>query len=243
MKYIFIVFASLLLPFITIAQQNALRVSYIEEFGSNDSGGFTNWKTDLTILDSKSSLYRIDIKSANQKRIDASDFGEAKGFTPSNSSYNSYYKKNNNIFYKWYITGKKFYIKDQPNFEWKILPETKDILGYTCQKAVTTFRGRNYEAYFAIIDGATGGPWKFNGLPGVILEIESIDGEFKILSYGINTITLNNTVVNPYEDENFITWEKYKDLYNQKYIETENTFKDGQQVMNMKKMQRERLVD
>ena len=233
----------LFLPTIVIGQQNTLQISYIEEFGSNDSGGFTNWKTDLTILNSKYSLYRIDIKSANQKRIDATDFGENMGFIPSNSTYNYYYKDNNDIFYKWYITGKKFYIKDQPNFEWKILPETKDILGYACQKAITTFRGRNYEAYFAIIDGATGGPWKFNGLPGVILEIESTDGEFKILSYGINTIKLDNPVVNPYISENFISWEKYKDLYNRKYIETENTFKDGQQVMSMKKMQRERLVD
>ena len=101
----------------------------------------------------------------------------------------------------------------------------------------------NSNENFAIIDGATGGPWKFNGLPGVILEIESTDGEFKILSYGINTIKLDNPVVNPYISEKFISWEKYKDLYNRKYIETENTFKDGQQVMSMKKMQRERLVD
>ena len=94
MKYLFIIYTFLFLPTIVIGQQNTLQISYIEEFGSNDSGGFTNWKTDLTILNSKYSLYRIDIKSANQKRIDATDFGENMGFIPSNSTYNYYYKDN-----------------------------------------------------------------------------------------------------------------------------------------------------
>ena len=54
MKYLFIIYTFLFLPTIVIGQQNTLQISYIEEFGSNDSGGFTNWKTDLTILNSKS---------------------------------------------------------------------------------------------------------------------------------------------------------------------------------------------
>jgi len=59
-----------------------------------------------------------------------------------------------------------------PQINWDIHPkEHKTILGYKCVKATTTFRGSNLVAYFTPDISTKFGPWKFSGLPGLILEI------------------------------------------------------------------------
>ena len=63
------------------------------------------------------------------------------------------------------------YTESSNEMQWQILPDTETILSYTCQKAVTTFRGRDYEAWFAPDIPINEGPWKFCGLPGLILKV------------------------------------------------------------------------
>nr|WP_293460204.1 GLPGLI family protein [Prevotella sp.] len=47
----------------------------------------------------------------------------------------------------------------------------KNILGYNCQKATCKFRGRSWTAWFALDVPISDGPWKFYGLPGLIMEV------------------------------------------------------------------------
>lgn len=80
------------------------------------------------------------------------------------------------IKYKGGVFNKSFFVTDSlDTFHWKILQDTVSILGIKCQKAETIFRGRNYEAYFTTDIKVPDGPWKFNGLPGLILRIFSLD--------------------------------------------------------------------
>lgn len=65
-----------------------------------------------------------------------------------------------------------------PEFDWKISGETRQILSYSCQKAITTFRGRNYEAWFTPDIPLQEGPWKFRGLPGLILEVYDTQNQY-----------------------------------------------------------------
>ena len=58
--------------------------------------------------------------------------------------------------------------------------ETKMILNQKCQKASTSFRGRNYTAWFSTKIKYPFGPWKMNGLPGIILEVYDDQNFFKI---------------------------------------------------------------
>jgi len=53
---------------------------------------------------------------------------------------------------------------------WKIEKDTKQLLGYTAQMATATVKGRKYTAWFTTDIAANFGPWKLNGLPGLILE-------------------------------------------------------------------------
>ena len=70
------------------------------------------------------------------------------------------------------------YEEDLNQFSWEILPENKLIEGYQAQKATTTFAGRNYIAWFTSEIPISEGPYKFNGLPGLILEISDVQNHY-----------------------------------------------------------------
>ena len=64
-----------------------------------------------------------------------------------------------------------YYSEKMPDFNWKIQNDTLRVCGFLCQKASCTFRGKNYIAWFARGIPVSDGPWKFCGLPGLILKI------------------------------------------------------------------------
>lgn len=55
---------------------------------------------------------------------------------------------------------------------WNILPERKNVAGYTCQKATTHFAGRDYIAWFTTEIPLQDAPYKFDGLPGFIIKVQ-----------------------------------------------------------------------
>lgn len=67
------------------------------------------------------------------------------------------------------------YSEDIPAQEWELRDDTATIAGYLCQNATCRFRGRNYEAWFAPEIPVSNGPWKFGGLPGMILKVGDED--------------------------------------------------------------------
>ena len=94
---------------------------------------------------------------------------------------------------------KDFYMYEEPLqlFNWSIKEETKTISGYVCQKATTNFSGRNYTAWFTNEIPIPDGPYKFNGLPGLIIKINDSKNqyEYKLIGFekqNSNAITMNN---------------------------------------------------
>ncbi|KFF28963.1 hypothetical protein IQ37_08265 [Chryseobacterium piperi] len=57
------------------------------------------------------------------------------------------------------------------DMKWKLGTDKKTILTYECYKAETTFRGRNYTVWYTKDIAIPDGPYKFAGLPGLILEV------------------------------------------------------------------------
>lgn len=71
---------------------------------------------------------------------------------------------------------KQIYIKENvPKFNWKLSNESKLIGTFLCKKATAFFRGRNYTAWYTNKIPVPFGPWKLNGLPGLILEAYDTD--------------------------------------------------------------------
>lgn len=72
-----------------------------------------------------------------------------------------------------------------PAFEWRISEDTCAVLGYTCRRAECDFRGRTYTAWFTEEIPVSCGPWKFHGLPGLIMAVEDTDGDYSFRIEGI----------------------------------------------------------
>lgn len=71
------------------------------------------------------------------------------------------------------------YDEDLNGFGWTILDDTVSIAQYPCQKAVCRFGGRTWEAWFTNDLPFSDGPYKFCGLPGLILNIADTQGHYK----------------------------------------------------------------
>ena len=69
--------------------------------------------------------------------------------------------------------------------QWSLTGEAEQVGDYQCQKAVTSFGGREWTAWFCPDIPVDGGPYKFCGLPGLILKVEDSEKHFSWTMTGI----------------------------------------------------------
>ncbi|MCW3160578.1 GLPGLI family protein [Chryseobacterium oryctis] len=69
------------------------------------------------------------------------------------------------------------YEEDRP-LNWKISSETMKIGDYKVQKAETDFAGRLWTAWFTTDLPYQDGPYKFGGLPGLVIKVEDDKGDY-----------------------------------------------------------------
>ncbi|MDG4950454.1 GLPGLI family protein [Weeksellaceae bacterium KMM 9724] len=96
-------------------------------------------------------------------------------------------KTNEHSFYE-EVLGDTYNYGFDLNLNWNITGDKKQILDYACQKATLHFGGRQWTAYFTQEIPFSDGPYKFHGLPGLILEIYSEDGDYSFSAKGIQTL-------------------------------------------------------
>lgn len=77
------------------------------------------------------------------------------------------------------------YEEDLPAVTWNITNETATKAGYPCQKATTTYGGRDYEAWFTFQIPIQDGPYKFSGLPGLIVEMYDTENQYHFELIGL----------------------------------------------------------
>lgn len=82
------------------------------------------------------------------------------------------------IVYHQKILKDNFSYEESPALNWEINKEKKTVSGYSCQKAITNYGGRKYTAWFTSEIPISSGPYKFGGLPGLIIEISDKDNDY-----------------------------------------------------------------
>lgn len=85
---------------------------------------------------------------------------------------------NQTLVYKDRIGRDQYSYPERATMVWKIFPETTKIGDYKAQKAETQYGGRIWEVWFATDLPYQDGPYKFSGLPGLIVKVQDKDGEY-----------------------------------------------------------------
>ncbi|WP_411811572.1 GLPGLI family protein [Chryseobacterium scophthalmum] len=87
-------------------------------------------------------------------------------------------KKDQKIIYKDRLGRDQYSYEEDRPLNWKILSETTKIGDYKVQKAETDFGGRKWTAWFTTDLPYQDGPYKFSGLPGLVVKAEDSTGDY-----------------------------------------------------------------
>jgi len=199
MKYLF-----LLLPCF-IFSQSKFNIEYLEK----NSGG--SYYAGLLFANETESVYTKKDTTGVVTPKETADDGfiitdAADGMTeevymafPLSYEPIDYFNKKQNYFT---FTTQKLYekglviIRDSlPNIKWEITGDTKDILGFKCQKAIGTYKCREYAAWFTKDIPLSIGPWHLNGLPGAILEAKATDGYVEFTAIKATQVKDNSAAI------------------------------------------------
>ncbi len=70
-------------------------------------------------------------------------------------------------------------------FDWQLQDGDSIVCGYPCHKATTIFRGRIWTVWYTLDLPYSDGPWKFCGLPGLVLYAYDSEDKFRFNCIGI----------------------------------------------------------
>lgn len=179
MKKLYIIVLNI--TFINLYSQiGHIEYGYIEAFGIGNAQG-PEYNAILT-FDEKTSYYVVakdsleTIEKINSQQTFNNSEGNVagaiyNGLKSSKEGDQVFYNSMNKTMFSTFYYDKLDYINDGViKFKWIISKETKKIGNFNCIKATTTFRGRDFTAWFTSEVSVPYGPWKLNGLPGLIIE-------------------------------------------------------------------------
>lgn len=110
-----------------------------------------------------------------------------------------FYFNEKKTFWRNKLMGDYVIEKPYSNLDWKISGETKEIHSIICQKATVSYMGRNYIAWFSASIPFHAGPWKLNGLPGLIITAYDETGRIRFDFAGFQQVK---------NSEEHTTWDK-----------------------------------
>lgn len=138
---------------------------------------------------SKSSLYE---NSKKGHRVENSSFVDKLYQDVVDSKTKNFFDKifkdiSTQTYFMLHSVDKKLYKSDYkfPQNNWKITNNNKIILNQKCTSATINFGGRVWNVWYAPNLPFNDGPYKFSGLPGLILEVVSEDGDYRFLAQEI----------------------------------------------------------
>ncbi|NIF05676.1 GLPGLI family protein [Chryseobacterium sp. Tr-659] len=133
------------------------------------------------IRDSLFTSFRSDVKENNKK--DEKDFLKSEGRKHPEPTFFEYFITKNlpeqKVYYYDKTAGKQIYYQEDRPIKWEITNVVDKQNGYQAQKAVAGFGGREWTAWFTKEIPVSDGPYKFSGLPGLIVKLEDDKGDYK----------------------------------------------------------------
>jgi GLPGLI family protein len=191
--------------------------------------------------DKKQSIFTItQKKKENKKKVEIGDDNNITIRTISNKQRFVYFNYDIDTTYTTSkLFSKNYLIKEKvPKINWRLLKEKKKIGNLNVQKATTNFRGRNYTAWYSLDYPIKFGPWKFHGLPGLIIEIYDESNRYHWILKTINNGENSSFNLNKkdYKEINLKEYVKIRDSDSPNFLTTK--FPRGTRVVSSKKSPR-----
>lgn len=185
-------------------------INYIYVLNKNESNYFNNLNDSISQFKYKKIIDEVRAVG-DIKLVTLSD--NTYGYIRKDLYYKNY-DKDTMIFNEIISVNKQFVGEKINLFDWEINSKSDTlVLGFNCQKAVTKFRGRIYEALFSPEIAPFGGPWKFDGLPGMILSVRSLDNYFVIYPLKITLNSSDTKTYNPYSGKSILSWNQFREKF------------------------------
>lgn len=217
MQKLFFVF--LLLPLCILAQTHRFIYTYKFVPDSTKTDSIITENTRLEIYkDHSEFLSDITAKkdSATASAIEKNQ-SQASVTLPDGEYKNKVYKSKKHIYTIEYIGIQPFKVIRKINLSWKLSNETKKIQGYNCQKATVDFGNRKWEAWFTSEIPIQEGPYIFDNLPGLIIQMNDLDNQHSFLL--VENYKTSNSKTNLFNRPYFIPIELKELQFNRKWNE------------------------
>lgn len=141
---------------------------------------------------------RMDKVMDSMGRVFESRFGSNGGMAVNmmrtnapSTGYVIYKFPDGTMEYQSAIGGVLYAYNEDMNLDWDISDSTTTYSNYNCQIATTAYGGRKWKAWFTMDIPVQNGPYKFMGLPGLIVKIEDDKNQclFELTEVGTIDIT------------------------------------------------------
>lgn len=157
------------------------------------------YKPDSTITEYEKTNMTLDVnldevKFYSYEYAETDSLNKVRNFKSSNwdENYPALKRKRNGSKNLNYVLLDSFFVYEtNDKINWKLTKETKKSGEYSLQKATTFFGGRKWTAWFSNEINLNEGPYKFNGLPGLVFEIADEKHNFSFVL--IKSWKLNKT--------------------------------------------------
>jgi len=217
MRYQFILCISILFcTHLNAQEQNDIIVTYDIHYNTE----LPNIKLGTLIISKKKSLFIIKRnEEENEKKTTVKDNNITIKSKSNKKRFVYFDSEKDTILTTVKLFSKNYLIQEKsPKMNWNLLDEKKKIGNLNVQKATIKFRGRNYIAWYSLNYPIKFGPWKFHGLPGLIIEIHDENNRYHWVLKTINNSKNSSFNFNKKDYEEICLKEYVKIRYNPNFL-------------------------
>lgn len=174
MKYFFLFFTILSVAQSVNGQSSddqMYSITYLSTFKFKESQERYNKEYVRLMVKNEKSMFQVYNAmvrdTLNSKGVMSSELSN-KYYTPNSYAIEM---KGDSLTYYDEVGREEYVYKEQIKFDWDLINEQKEIKGFACKKAMLTYGGRDWVAWYAPEVTVNAGPYKFNGLPGLIIKM------------------------------------------------------------------------